>query len=105
VETVDRLLPEVGAAGLAATACVRVLAAGEEVVGAGFLVGPDLVAYRVHMSWPAPRDRMRTQRPPDYRDDRRFSDRAGRSPQNGPPRCTGGCLFGPTAPGMWPSYV
>ena len=49
METVDRVVAEVGAAGLAATACVRVLAAGEEVVGAGFLVGPDLVATCAHV--------------------------------------------------------
>jgi len=49
VDTVDRVVAERGVAGLAATACVRVRDAAGEVVGSGFLVGPDLVATCAHV--------------------------------------------------------
>src|SRR5882757_6915138 len=49
MESVDRMVAQRGAVGLAATACVRVRHATGDVVGSGFLVGPDLVATCAHV--------------------------------------------------------
>ncbi|WP_028924126.1 serine protease [Pseudonocardia acaciae] len=49
MEAVDQVVVERGGVGLAATACVRVRDAGGDVVGSGFLIGPDLVATCAHV--------------------------------------------------------
>lgn len=48
--SIDRVVAERGVVGLAATACIRLRNAAGDVVGSGFLVGPDLVATCAHVA-------------------------------------------------------
>lgn len=49
MDSLDKAVADRGSSGLAASACVRIWDRAGEVVGAGFLVGPDLVATCAHV--------------------------------------------------------
>jgi conflict system STAND superfamily ATPase/trypsin-like peptidase len=65
--SVDVEVAERGSAGLSATACVRIRDQLDEVVGSGFLVGPDLVATCAHVVADAARSDPSAPAAPDRR--------------------------------------